>query len=441
MQMHKRAMSNQTDEHQMTIPSPEHSEETFYLIDRDGFRRVPRIINARDGRRGFAIHPTGKGNDTSAAHFTADLKTLVQEVVMNGKGVRTRAKGGPKEGQQNTLYLSGSSIRGYWLHPDYLDWVKGGVQPEAPVRMASASSLASPAAGKAVKALAPTMPPALEVSMPRAQTQAAASQTFPATPRFFRTIESINFADHCCQGNGSIGAGSFSIDDLTMAREGSKRLRFSPLGNRPEHPLVALVGITPGGQIEKFAEYLSTMDLPAAASKAAFAGAQTVIKQILSAHGLAQHIGLTLQGDLNDNHDILTTSIVKCCLMVDENYKFKAPDIASSPAARHCATTRLVKELSSYPTLKWVVIFGDPGWDALHELQLGNKSIINTLLELGLKVVKLPHFAQNFQQRELYTLSDEQAQRVIAEKPEWAKFAPAAARMRDAVFKAMATAV
>lgn len=121
--------SNQRDKHQMTILSPVNSEETFYLIDHDGFRRVPRIINARDGRRGFAIHPTGKGNDTSAAHFTEDLKTLVQEVVMNGKGVRTRAKGGPKDGQQNTLYLRGSSIRGYWLHPDHLDWVKGGVQP------------------------------------------------------------------------------------------------------------------------------------------------------------------------------------------------------------------------------------------------------------------------------------------------------------------------
>lgn len=434
-------MSNQTYEHQMTIPSPDHSEETFYLIDNDGFRRVPRIINARDGRRGFAIHPRGKGNDTSAAHFTSDLKTMVQEVVMSGKGVRTRAKGGPKDGQQNTLYLSGSSIRGYWLHPDHLDWVKGGAQPEAPVRMASASSLPLPTAKKTLKALAPTMPPPPEPCMPLVEPQPAATQPFFEARGFFRTIESINFADHCCQGKGSIGAGSFSIDDLTMAREGSKRLRFSPLGNRPEHPLVALVGITPGGQIEKFADYLATMDVSAAASKAAFAGAQTVIKQILSAHGLAQHIGLTLKGDLNDNHDILTTSIVKCCLMVDENYKFKAPDIAASPAARHCATTRLVKELSSYPTLKWVFIFGDPGWDALHELQLGSRSIINTMLDLGLKVIKLPHFAQNFQQRKLYTLSDEQAQRVITEKPEWAKFASAAVNMRNAVFEAMVAAV
>lgn len=246
-----------------------------------------------------------------------------------------------------------------------------------------------------------------------------------------------NFADHCCQGKGSIEVGSFSLDDLSIAKEGSKRLRFAPLGNRPEHPLVALVGITPGGQIEKFADYLATMDVPSAASKAAFAGAQTVIKRMLSANGLAKHIGVSLQGDLNDDHNILTTSVVKCCLMVDENYKFKAPDIAASPAARHCATTRLVTELRSYPTLKWVVVFGDPGWNALHELQIGGKSIINVLRDSGLKVVKLPHFAQNFQQRELYGLSDEQVQHVVDEKPDWAKFAPAAVKMRNAVLEAM----
>lgn len=424
----------------MTISSPNHSEETFYLIDHDGFRRVPRIVNAQDGRRGFAIHPPGKGNDTSAAHFTADLKTMVQEVILGGKGVRARAKGGPKDGQQNTLGLSGKSIRGYWLHPDHLDWVRGGVQPEAPVRIASASEKPMQTLVKASSASGQAKAPALERSTVVQQPQPAASKPLAATDGSFRTIESINFADHCCQSKGKIAAGSFSLDDLTMAREGSKRLRFSPLGNRPKNPLVALVGITPGGQIGKFAAYLATMSVLAAASKAAFAGAQTVIKQLLSANGLAKHIGVSLEGDLNDNHDILTTSIVKCCLMVDENYKFKAPDIAASPAARHCATTRLVSELGSYPTLKWVVVFGDPGWDALHELQIDGKSIIRILRDLPLQVVKLPHFAQNFQQRELYALSDAKAQRVIDEKPDWAKFAPAALRMRNAVLESMGTA-
>lgn len=424
----------------MQIPVPDHSEETFYLIDHDGFRRVPRIVNARDGRRGFAIHPAGKGNDTSAAHFTPDLKTMVQEVVLNGKGVRARATGGPKDGQQNTLGLSGKSIRGYWLHPDHLDWVKGGVQPEALVQRASTSSPSLTTMDQASEAPDPTKASVLKCVTPKLEPQPAVSKPVSATHVFFRTIESINFAEHCCQGEGSIEAGSFLLDDLTIAREGSKRLRFAPLGNRPKHPLVALLGITPGGQIEKFADYLATMDVPAAASKAAFAGAQTVIKRILSANGLAKHIGLSLQGDLNDNDNILTTSVVKCCLMVDENYKFKAPDISASPAARHCATTRLATELRSYPTLGWVMVFGDPGWDALHELQIGSMSIINILRDSGLKVIKLPHFAQNFQQRELYALSDKEAQRVIDEKPEWAKFVPEAVRMRNAVLEAMTAA-
>lgn len=420
------------------MPAHDHSEESFYLIDHDGFARVPRIINAQDGRRGYAIHPVGKGNDTSAALFTTDLKTMVQEVVLNGKGVRARAKGGPKDGQMNTLGLSGKSIRGYWLHPDHLDWVKGATLPEVAAPEPSASEKTSLSPFRGSEAPAAKNAAVMARWVPEAEPLQRSSKARITTGGLLRTREAVDFADHCCQGKGRLEAGTFALDDLTMAKEGGKRLRFSPLGNRPEHPRVALVGITPGGQIEKFAQYLATMDVPAAASKAAFAGAHNAIKNLLLAHGLAEHIVLSLQGDLNNSHDILTTSIVKCCLMVDENYKFKAPDIAASQAARHCATTRLVSELRSYPTLRWVVVFGDPGWDALHQLQMGGKSIMATLEEGGLKVVKLPHFAQNFQQRQLYALSDEEAKLVIHRKPDWAKFEPAAFNMRRAVLDAIA---
>lgn len=417
----------------MTTSSPDHSEDTFFLIDHDGFRRVPRIVNAQDGRRGFAIHPAGRGNDTSAAHFTSDLKTMVQEVVLNGKGVRARANGGPRHGQQNTLGLSGKSIRGYWLHPDHLDWVIGGIQPEDPVLMTSSSHLVG-----IDKSQTPTKAPVVaSVRSGVDQLQIASKHSDP-THNSFRTVDRINFSEHCCQGKGTLEVGSFSIDDLTMAGEGNKRLRFAPLGNRPNQPLVALVGITPGGQINKFADYLATMGVSEAASKAAFSGAQTVIKQLLYANGLAKHIGLSLEGDLNESHVILTTSIVKCCLMVDENYKFKAPDIAASPAARYCATTRLVRELLFYPTLKWVVVFGQPGWDALNELQIGGNSILKVLGDSGLKVIRLPHFSQNFQQRELYAMSDEDIRSFINKKPDWAKFVKDAVGMRNAVLAAIA---
>ncbi|MBS0556778.1 MAG: hypothetical protein JSR27_05120 [Proteobacteria bacterium] len=87
----------------------------------------------------------------------------------------------------------------------------------------------------------------------------------------------------------------------------------------------------------------------AAQSKSAFAGAQPAIKKLLEAHGLATHMGLLLAEDLNDNPAVLTTSIVKCCLMVDDGYRFEAPDIVASEAAMHCATVRFVQELMSYP--------------------------------------------------------------------------------------------
>ena len=104
------------------------SEESFFLIDTAGHRRVPVVMKARDGREGFAVHPVGKGNDASAAEYTPDLKTVVQSVVLHGKLVRARAVGGPQDGQRNSVGLSGSSIRGYWLVPALRHWVAGATR-------------------------------------------------------------------------------------------------------------------------------------------------------------------------------------------------------------------------------------------------------------------------------------------------------------------------
>lgn len=101
------------------------SKDVFALIDIDGNRRIPKKIQARDGRYGYAIHPSGKGNDASAATYTEDEKDLVQGVVLRGQGVRTTTEDGPYAGQTNTLGLSGKKIVGYWLCPSKLDWVAG----------------------------------------------------------------------------------------------------------------------------------------------------------------------------------------------------------------------------------------------------------------------------------------------------------------------------
>ena len=396
-----------------------HSEDFFYLIDNDGNRRVPHKIQARDGRYGYAVHPKHKGNDSSAAEYTEDLKRMVQAVVLEGKGVRARAYGGSKDGQVNTLALDGKAIRGYWLAPEYLGWIPGGIRPEAVVYVRKAPVPANPIR---------------EVFVKVANNLHTVNASHSGIT--YKTQSAVRFAEHCCQGKAAeLAAGPFTLDDLTMVVEGPRRLRFSPLGNRPEHPRVALVGITPGGQVEKFASYLADMDVPTAASKAAFEGSQSAIKELLAAHGFAARMGISLLGNLNDNPDVLTTSIVKCCLMVDEGYRFGAPDIAASPAATHCATHRFVKELCSHPTLAWVVVFGEPGWNALNELQIDGKSIIDVLRDAGLKVLRFPHFAQNFQQRQLFVLDDASEAALLVEKPDFLKFAPAAREMRQALLR------
>lgn len=250
----------------------------------------------------------------------------------------------------------------------------------------------------------------------------------------YKTCTTVDFAEHCCQGSGHLDVGSFGIDDLTIATEGPRRLRFAPLGNRQSAPRLALVGITPGGQMERFASLLATENVEVAARKAAFDGAQSVIKQLLAAHGFAERIGISLDGDLNENPDILTTSVVKCCLMVDEGYRFAAPDIAASPAATRCATERLIHELCSYSTLCWIVVFGKPAWDALHELRIDGQSVIEALRAHGLVVVQFPHFAQNFQQRALFACDVTAETALLAEKPDYIKYAAGARSMRDELF-------
>lgn len=253
----------------------------------------------------------------------------------------------------------------------------------------------------------------------------------------FHAARDVEFAEHCCQGAGMLKAGAFDLDTLTIAVEEERKLRFAPLGNRPSAPVVALVGITPGGQIETFARALATMPVEQAASHAAFHGAREVIKQLLAAHGFADALGVSLEGDLNGNPAILTTSVVKCCLMVDDGYRFAAPDIAASPAANRCATERLVGELRAYPTLRWVVVFGQPGWEAMHELRFEGKPVIDRLRDHGLTVVQFPHFAQNFQQRALFACSHDQEAELLRAKPEYAKYAEGARSMRALLLQAL----
>lgn len=248
----------------------------------------------------------------------------------------------------------------------------------------------------------------------------------------------IELSDYCCQANGkTVDTSSFSAHELVLAVRGNRELIFSPLGNDPLEPRLALVGITPGGQSEAFERYLRSSPVTVAASRAAFEGAQTQIKQLLNSQDFAAHIGIDLAGDLNENPAIFTTSLVKCCLKVNGSYKYKAPDIVASPEATYCVANRFLTDIERFPSLEWIVIFGDPGWDAVTQLRAEGRTILERLRASGAEILNFPHFAQNFQQRAIFCLKEQDEQQYLEQNPKHAPYAPKARRMRSALLDAM----
>lgn len=245
-------------------------------------------------------------------------------------------------------------------------------------------------------------------------------------------------SDYCCQASERcFDPNTDGADSLIIARRGNTVLRFAPLGNNPLEPVLALVGITPGSQAEIFARLLHSCGVELAAKKAAFAKGQEQIKELLSAHGFAKKLGIELRGDLNDNPAILTTSLVKCCLMVEGKYKYKAPDLIASPEAKFCACNRFVDDVTKHPTLKWVVIFGAAGWEAVNLLRVGSRTICQHLEARRIEMVNFPHFAQNFQQRAIFKLRPEEEEDYFKEHPTHRSYAPAARKMRTALLAAL----
>lgn len=118
-------MPSATDKSRVVIMDSENSELVFFLVDNGGNRRVPFKIRAQHGPYGYALHPKGKGNDPEAAYYTEDLKELVQGVILQGLGVRTKAKAGPQKGQSNTLYVGERTVSGYYLSKLRHQWVEG----------------------------------------------------------------------------------------------------------------------------------------------------------------------------------------------------------------------------------------------------------------------------------------------------------------------------
>jgi len=244
----------------------------------------------------------------------------------------------------------------------------------------------------------------------------------------------IRVKDFCCaDSNKEVPRYPSSIDEFEFAAEGTRRMLFAPLGNTPKAPRLAVVGITPGGQIKKFKGYLQRHSVVDAARMAAFGGAEAVIKELLEAHGFLRALGLTYEGSINDSPAIFTTSLVKCCMINDGSYKFDAPDIENFQMARRCVTERFVRDVERYRTLTHMVIFGAPGWSAIKCIKVEGRTVFDTLSSRGIKILNFPHFAQNYQQRELFKIPPEEDAAVLSRKPHLQPYYVAAKTMRDAV--------
>jgi hypothetical protein len=241
----------------------------------------------------------------------------------------------------------------------------------------------------------------------------------------------VRLADYCCQGGDRVfDQDRFTAADLIISTEGTRELIFSPLGNTPRAPKVALVGITPGAQSEKFSDLLKINSVELAAKKAAFTGAQGTIKALLNAHGFLQALNIDSSGDLNDSDDIFTTSLVKCCLKVDGSYKYATPDIAASRVASYCVLNRFIGDVERLSTLTHVVIFGEPGWQAINLLRKEDQSIKRHLESREVTILNLPHFAQNYQQRAIYQLDPTGDEIYFRAKPGHRAYAAKATEMR-----------
>jgi hypothetical protein len=251
-------------------------------------------------------------------------------------------------------------------------------------------------------------------------------------------MSTINLEDYCCQATGlNLDLSRFGDKDLILKSTADGELIFSPLGNRPSAPIIAVVGITPGSQSIEFAKLLKTTSIEEAAKQAAFAGAQNVIKKILNAHGFANSIGIDLSGDINESEAIFTTSLVKCCLKRKSAYLYKAPDILKSEEAVYCIKNKFLKDLNRYPSIRFIALFGQPSWEAINGIYLNGQTIKEHLESQGKIVLNFPHFAQNFQQRELFCSSEEEFEALLKAKPSYQSYALNAKQLKTALFNAV----
>ena len=79
----------------------------------------------------------------------------------------------------------------------------------------------------------------------------------------------------------------------------------------------------------------------------------------------------------------------------------------------------------------------EAGWEAINLLTVGSRTIYQNLEAQKIEVLNFPHFSQNFQQRAIFRLLPEQEESYFKDHPTARAYAPAARKMRAALFSAM----
>ena len=247
----------------------------------------------------------------------------------------------------------------------------------------------------------------------------------------------IRFKDHCCQGGDKgVESGAFDSSDLEIPTRDGKTLVFCPLGNQPKSPRLAVVGITPGGQSKRFEDSLKTTgSVEKAAKVAAFAGAHETIRGLLAAHGFLEALGVACPPNLNDSDAIFTTSLVKCCVKAGGSYLYKAPDICASETATYCLLHRFIGDIERYRNIRHLIILGAPGWEAVNTIKFQATTVKAYFESQGLKVLNMPHFAQNYQQRAIYALDPERDNEYFDQHPTHRPYLAEAGRMRSGTMR------
>ncbi len=191
------------------------------------------------------------------------------------------------------------------------------------------------------------------------------------------------------------------IDEETNADGEKRALYFSVIGNNPEHPRIALVGLSPGqNQLNNLRqEYNENKDdnkhdsFIKAARESGFYLYKKIIYKILKETETLETLELLdikEDTDFNNHPNIFVTSLVKCSFLKlkGEKYRSKSFDPLKFECAIKCIKNRFIRDIDEQKTkgLKRILIFGKDGWNALKEL-----GIKDVLRDKGLKILACPH--------------------------------------------------